>query len=75
MAGVFELAPQICVPANQGDDHKDENKESYQQKDKVKHPDDVGNAHWAYMIIVADAAVNVCGAKKFMWSKIASHVK
>ena len=30
---------------------------------------------WFDMIIAADAADNVCGAKKFMWSKIASHVK
>ena len=29
----------------------------------------------AYTIIVADATDNVCGAKKFTWSKIASHVK
>ena len=35
---VFDLAPQTAVPANQGDNHKDDNKESHQQKDKVKHP-------------------------------------
>ena len=28
-----------------------------------------------YMIIVADAADNVCGAKYFMWSNFASHDK
>ena len=28
-----------------------------------------------YMIIVADAADNVCGAKYFMWSHLASHDK
>ena len=33
------------------------------------------NVSCAYMIIVAGAADNVCGAKKIMWSKIASHVK